>query len=196
MISQPLGLETFNLQSSEFINLKSRQLLPEFYGYCWKIEAGWFRTITYLEDGRVSTLGLWKTGDIIGRPFSHLASYAIESLTRGTARRMKTFDLSSGVLNEAFIKHIIQHEKLLIIRSRRCVEERILLLLKDLAVQENASIEGFFQVRPYLTHEDFANILTSTRCSVTRALTSLEAQNIVKKTHKRGVLLLNSSVFS
>lgn len=95
-----------------------------------------------------------------------------------------------------WVKHVIQYEKLLIIRSYRGVEDRLLLLLKDLAVKETNSTENFFRVTPYLTHEDFANVLNSTRVSITRALTNLEMQNIVKKAHKRGGLFLNSSVFS
>jgi CRP-like cAMP-binding protein len=195
MISQYLNADTCRTTPSDFINLKARQLLPEFNGYSWRVEAGFIRTLSYLEDGRIATLGLWREGDIIGRPFSHIESYRIESVTKATVYRLRTIDLSPGVLNETLSKHVSQYERLLVIRGYKSVEERLVLLLKNLTAKEDTTKEGFHKVVPKLTHEDYASLLNSTRVSITKALKTLERKNIIKRIHGR-VLLLNTFVSS
>ncbi len=49
-----------------------RSQLPLKPDSVWKIEMGIVRTMTWLEDGTMMTLGLWGPGDMVGKPLSRV----------------------------------------------------------------------------------------------------------------------------
>lgn len=58
-----------------------RSLLPLKQDALWKIETGVVRTLTLLEDGTPITLGLWGSGDVVGKILSKAEPLQIECLT-------------------------------------------------------------------------------------------------------------------
>ena len=57
-----------------------RSYLPNRNNALWQIETGVVRTVTWLEDGTIITLGLWGSGDAIGKPISKCDPYQMEYL--------------------------------------------------------------------------------------------------------------------
>lgn len=104
-----------------------RSLIPEEIDSLWKIETGFVRTFTYLEDGTTVALGIWGHGDVVGQPLSKLDPYQIECLTPVTATMVSliNWDLMTDIL----LSHIQQAEELTVIRGYKRVEMMLVKLL-------------------------------------------------------------------
>jgi CRP-like cAMP-binding protein len=79
-------MTTSMFSSRQYVNLNSRKFarratLPLENNYLWQIETGVVRTLTWLEDGTIVTLGLWGVGDVVGRTLSKAEPYQIECMT-------------------------------------------------------------------------------------------------------------------
>ena len=63
-------------------HFKRHETFPSDKYNLWQIEAGVVRTLTWLEDGSIVTLGLWGEGDLVGQPLSKIDSYTISSFAQ------------------------------------------------------------------------------------------------------------------
>jgi CRP-like cAMP-binding protein len=155
-----------------------RSHLPLESNYLWKIESGVVRTLTYLEDGTTVTLGLWGVGDIVGRGLSKTEPFEIECLTIVEATITPFDRLSmSGVLLEC----IQQAEELMLIRSHRTIDVIIVKMLIWLAKKFGRTIETGELIDLRLTHQDIAELVGTTRVTVTRILLQLEEQGLIQR---------------
>lgn len=59
-----------NLEETKRHIFARRSHLPNRNNALWQIEKGVVRTVTWLEDGTIIALGLWGSGDAIGKPIS------------------------------------------------------------------------------------------------------------------------------
>jgi len=178
----PLLVYQFETQS-----FGRRSLLPLKQNTLWKIEMGVVRTITWLEDGTVVTLGLWGAGDIVGRSLSMLEPYQIESLTPVEIVPVATRDyfLDSTLL----LAHIQQAEAFTLIRSHKRVEEMLLKLLVWLSKRFGREVEQGHLIELRLTHQDLAELLGTTRVTVTRILKQFEQQKLIQRLPQHLTLL-------
>lgn len=145
----------------------------------WKIKTGVVRTLTWLEDGSIITLGLWGEGDLVGQALSKMNPYIIECLT---AVEVISFDwedqdqLTTNLLNQ-----IQQFEELSIIRSSKRLDIALIKFLSWLAKKFGRQIEIGYLIDFKLTHQDLAEILGVTRISITRAFKQLQKQGIIER---------------
>ncbi|BAZ37098.1 putative transcriptional regulator, Crp/Fnr family protein [Calothrix sp. NIES-4101] len=156
-----------------------RSYLPLEENYLWKIDKGVVRTLTWLEDGTIVTLGLWGEGDIVGRKLSKTEAFEIECLTKVEVTAIYLHDVLS--MPEVLLEHIQQSEDLTIIRSYRTVDLIIIKLLAWLAKKFGHAVENGHLIDLRLTHQDIAEIAGSTRVTVTRILSQLEEQGIIQR---------------
>lgn len=164
-----------------------RSLLPLLANSLWQIEAGVVRTSTWLEDGTMVTLGLWGPDDVVGRPLSRVEPYQIECLMPVTATPI-SLEISQQT-QEALLAHIQQAEELMVIRSHRRVDLMLVQLLTWLAKKFGRVVEQGQLIDLRLTHQDIAEMLGTTRVTITRSLSQLEQQGLIRRLSLHRILL-------
>jgi len=154
--------------------------------HLWKIEAGVVRTLTWLEDGTVVTLGLWGAGEVVGKALSKLEPYQMECLT---AVDVTLVPLREFYRNpEPLLNYICQAEEFLVIRSARKVEEMLIRLLVWLANRFGYAVDQGRAIDLKLTHQDLAEMLGTTRVTVTRLLKQFEDQGMIQRLTRQIIL--------
>jgi CRP-like cAMP-binding protein len=177
---EPIPINLARLQYSR------RSALPVRQGYLWKIETGVVRTLTWLEDGTIVTLGLWGDGEVVGKTLPPREPYQIECLT--------PVEVSLVLAHEAYrdpaplLNQLRQTEELLVIRSAKKVEEMLLKLLVWLADRFGSTVKQGRAIDLKLTHQDMAELLGTTRVTVTRVLKQFEDQGLIQRLTRQIVL--------
>ena len=170
-----------------------RSLLPLSENYLWQIESGVVRTLTWLEDGTTITLGLWGVGDVVSRVLSKAEPYQMECLTPVEATILPV-DRAHQV-NEALISHIQQFQEFLEILHCRSVDTSLLRLLNWLAKKFGHEVERGQLINLRLTHQEIAEIIGTTRVTVTRVLNEFEHQGIIERLPRKFIVLHDKQPF-
>jgi CRP-like cAMP-binding protein len=170
-----------------------RSILPEKTDSLWSITTGFVRTFTYLEDGTTIALGIWGQGDVVGQALSKLEPYQIECLTPVTATivPLNSWDQMTDVL----LSHLQQAEELTVIRGHKRVEMMLVKLLVWLSTKFGSEVNEGRMIDMRLTHEDLANILGTTRVTVTRILGDLEQQGLINRLSLHRILLREDDIW-
>lgn len=170
-----------------------RSLLPLESQRLWKIETGVVRAMSWLEDGTVVTLGLWSAGEVVGKALSQLDPYQLECLTKVEATRLTAEDAQQ--IQTALLAHIQQAGELTLIRSYRRVDIMLLKLLNWLGKKFGRQVEQGQLIDLRLTHQDLAEILGSTRVTITRTLNQLEQQGLIRRLSLQRIVLQEEEVW-
>ncbi|BAZ17908.1 putative transcriptional regulator, Crp/Fnr family protein [Calothrix sp. NIES-4071] len=168
-----------NLVFSRVRLFEKRTFLPQEVDFLWKVESGVVRSLTWLEDGTIVTLGVWGKGDTVGHAFSASEPYQIECITKveAAAFPIKNWEPFVDVLFE----HLQQAKELMVIRSYKTVDMMVMKLLIWFAQKFGREVETGRLIDLRLTHQDIAEILGTTRVTVTRVLTQLEEQGLIQR---------------
>nr|WP_290225902.1 Crp/Fnr family transcriptional regulator [Trichocoleus desertorum] len=170
-----------------------RSLLPLEMESCWKIETGVVRALSWLEDGTVVTLGLWGAGEIVGKALAQIDPYQLECLTKVEATRLQTDNWQQT--QSALLAHIQQAGELTLIRSHRRVDMMLLKLLSWLGKKFGRQVEQGQLIDLRLTHQDIAEMLGSTRVTITRTLNQLEQQGLIRRLSLQRIVLQEEEVW-
>jgi CRP-like cAMP-binding protein len=163
-------------------------LLPLRQDCLWKIETGVVRTLTWLEDGSVLALGLWGAGDVVGKVLSTQTNlYQIECLTPVEAMILPPD--SWDEVTENLLAHIQQMEELSIIRNHKTVEEMLFKMLAWLAKKFGRGVDKGHLLDLGLTHQDLAELLGTTRVTITRLISQLEQQGMIDRLPHKQILV-------
>ncbi|ACC82594.1 Crp/Fnr family transcriptional regulator [Nostoc punctiforme] len=163
-----------------------REIIPLQNDVLWRIEYGAVRTLTWGEDGTFITLGYWGLGDLIGYPLSRVKPYQIECLT-GVEVSIVPPHLWHQDIN-ALLSHIQQAEDLLSIVHRKPISLRLWQFLVWLSEKFGRDVDKGKLIDLNVTHQDIAEVLNTTRVTVTRLLQQLEEEGTVLR-HKRRIIL-------
>ena len=158
---------------------KSRSTLPLKPNSLWKIETGVVKTLTWLEDGTTVTLGLWGPGDIVGKALSQVEPYQIECLTKVEATNLPVSEWHP--VTSVLLSRIQQAEELMVIRRYKKTDIMLVKLLTWLAKRFGREIDQGRLIDLRLTHQDLAEILGTTRVTITRTLSQLEQQGFIER---------------
>lgn len=164
---------------------KRREFLPMIGDLLWEIDAGMVRTLTSCEEGKLITLGLWGVGDIVGHPLAGIEPYQVECLTKVQAHRLPTIGCSD--LNRVMWSHIRQSQTLLMIRHG-LMPERLQQFLLWLAEKFGTRGEEGCYIPHQLTHQDIAEIIGTSRVTVTRLIGDLERAGFVHWSKRKCLL--------
>lgn len=162
-----------------------RSFLPSKESTIWRIESGLVRTQTWLEDGSVITLGLWGKGDVVGQGLSLVEPYQMECLSKVEASPLLDWQQDANIWRS----HLQQHEGFLLIRSQKRVDTMILHLLNWLAKKCGREVHEGHLIDLRLTHQDIAEILGTTRVTVTRTLNQFEQQGMITRLPLQRIVL-------
>ncbi|PSR16714.1 hypothetical protein C8255_16400 [filamentous cyanobacterium CCP3] len=161
-----------------------RASLPPLGDRVWLIEQGIVRSLTWTEEGQVTTVGLWGQGDIVGSPLTRLTPYQMECLTPVTVTE-GAFDSQSRYWQQLLLNHLWYSQELFRVVQTPCLAERLLQLLHWLADRFGHQTPEGTVLPPLLTHKQLSEVLGSSRVSVTRLLNSLEQQGQLVRFRKR-----------
>lgn len=169
-----------------------RSHLPNRSNALWRIDTGVVRTVTWLEDGTIITLGLWGPGDTIGKPISKCDPFQIECLTKVEAI------LLSGerwLNRDILLTHIQQAEDFMVMRGYKRVDFMLYQLLIWLAKRFGSEVEQGHLIDMILTHQDIAEIIGTSRVTVTRTLGHFEEQGLIDRLPLHRIILQPSEVW-
>jgi len=167
-----------------------RDLIPPRDDVLWQIERGAVRTLTWSEQGTLISLGYWGVGDIVGIPLSRVKPYQIECLT-SVETSILPFDLWYQAV-DAMLLHIQQAEEILNIVHRKPVALRLWQFLLWLGDKFGRDIDQGRLIDLGVTHQELAEVLNTTRVSVTRMLQQFEEEGMLLRHERRLVLQMNS----
>lgn len=159
----------------------------------WRIEQGAVRTLTWLEDGTIVVLGVWGPGDIVGKALSQVEPYQIECLTQVEAV-IFPFEQSDH-LTEVLLAHLQQAEEFMAIRSYKMMDAMLIKLLTWLSRKFGREVEQGRLIDLRLTHQDIAELLGSTRVTVTRILRQLEQQGLIERFPLHRIILREEEIW-
>jgi CRP-like cAMP-binding protein len=171
----------------------NRAILPLRNQNFWKIDSGVVKTSTWLEDGTLIVLGLWGSGSFVGKTLERVNPYQIECITPVQAISFSV--LESHQLAEIILSHLQQLQELSIIRSYKRTDTMVLKLLGWLANQFGKQTSAGQLIDVRLTHQDIADLLGTTRVTITRALNSLEQRGAVQRLPVHRLLLREEEIW-
>ena len=158
-------------------HFKRRDLIRADVYTLWHVCSGLVRTITWSEDGEVIPLGLWSPGSIIGVPISQIQPYELQCMG---AVELERLPLNYPLTVEILLKHTAQINRMLQLMHCRQMQDRLLQFSCWLA-------ENFGQPTSYgrvitirLTHQEIAEIIGTSRVTITRFVKQLEAEGLVR----------------
>lgn len=154
-------------------SFERKDCLPLAANRVWRIQQGIVRTLTWDDQGHVTTLGLWGREDIVGKPLTKLNPYQIECLTPIMAIEVPLGSYSH-LWQDTLLNHLWRSEELFRIVHQPSTVKRLLQLLYWLAQRFGKPVPKGRLLEPILTHQQIAEILCTTRVTVTRLLTRLE----------------------
>lgn len=163
-------------------------LIPAREDVLWRIERGAIRTVTWSEEGTLISLGYWGTGDVVGHSLSRIKPYQIECLTSVEVSVLPP-DLWYQAV-DAMSFHIQQTEELLSIVHRKPVSLRLWQFLIWLGQKFGRDVEQGRLIDLGITHQEIAEVINTTRVSVTRMLQQFEEEGMLRRHQRRFILCL------
>ncbi|MBE9161217.1 Crp/Fnr family transcriptional regulator [Microcoleus sp. N9_B2] len=185
-----LSTKTFDETSRHIFSRRSH--LPNRSNALWQIETGIVRTVTWLEDGTIITLGLWGPGDTIGKPISKCDPFQIECLTKVEAVLLS---VERWLNRDILLNHIQQAEDFMIMRGYKRVDFMLYKLLTWLAKRFGSEVDRGHQIDMILTHQDIAEIIGTSRVTVTRTLGIFQQQGLIERLPLHRIILQPSDVW-
>ena len=185
------SVSPFNQRNSWVFDPRAN--LPLRQNSLWKLESGAVRTITWLEDGTLVTLGLWGHGEFVGKALARVQPYQIECLTQVKATLIPLTE--SLQLTELLLAHIQQMQELTVIRGHKKTDIMLIKLLSWLGQKFGREAQTGQLIDLRLTHQDIADILGSTRVTITRILSQLEQQGIIARYPLHRIILREEAIW-
>lgn len=181
-------IQTINSASSlRQRTFSRRDLIPLHTDGLWQIARGTVRSVTWNQEGTLTTLGYWGPGDVVGQPLSRIQPYQIECLTSVEVNYIPYHQFHQ-VLDAIFL-HIQQTEEILnIIRYER-MPGRLQQLLIWLARKFGRSVSSGRLIDLRLTHQGIAEAIGTRRVTVTRMLSELEKEGVILRPRRHFIVL-------
>jgi len=168
-----------------------REVIPPRNDVLWRIERGAVRTLTWSEEGIFITLGYWGPGDLIGHPLSRVKPYQIECLTSVEASIVAAHLWDQDI--KGLLSHIQQAEELLAIVHRKPISLRLWQFLVWLSEKFGRDVEQGKLIDLNITHQEIAEVLNTTRVTITRLLQQFEEEGTLLRHTRRIILCLPKS---
>lgn len=164
-----------------------QDLIPLEPEVLWQIERGIVRTSTWNEEGAMTPLGFWGPGDVVGSPLSRIRPYQVQCLTSVEALALPAEHWHQSL--EALISHVQQSEELLQIVHCQRVSSRLFQFLVWLAQKFGRPANQGYLIDLRLTHQEIAEVLGTSRVTITRLLNQFERQQIINRSRRYLTLL-------
>ena len=157
-------------------SFKRYEYLPPLEDTLWRIKTGIVRTMTWDEEGNQIVLGIWSTGDIVSSLMSLLDPYQIQCLSAVEV------EIIPNILDRTFsamLNHCQQTQELLSIVHCRTIDIKLKKILIWLSNKFGIPSDRGILIDIKLTHQDIAEVIGSTRVTITRSLNLLKLQGLL-----------------
>ncbi len=152
-------------------------LIPQESHNLWLIESGVVKTFALDIDGNVATLGYWGAKDVVGLPLSKAENYKATCIENSEALFIPWKSCNS--LYQEISSCAQQTEQLLRIIRTEKMHFRLSKLLIWFAQKFGKKVINGVLIDIRITHQDLADIMGSTRVTVTRLLNKLEQERMI-----------------
>jgi len=176
---------------SEQISVKifaRKEIIPLRNEVLWRIDRGAVRTLTWAEDGTYITLGYWGPGDLIGSPLCKINPYQIECITSVEVGIIPSYIWHQYI--ESLFFHIQQSEELLSIVHLKPISLRLWKFLLWLSEKFGRNVDQDKVIDLNITHQEIAEVLNTTRVTITRLLQQFEEEGLLLRYKRRIILRL------
>jgi PAS domain S-box-containing protein len=160
----------------------------------WYVKCGLIKLSTFSETEQEIVTGLVTPEMVFSSVMTELQTYQATALTdvELIAIPVSQLEIFSSLKEIIFAKNqqrLQQTEYLLFIIGQRSVYNRLRYLLEYLKGIIGEPVSGGIRLKFRLTHEDIASICGTTRVTITRLISELQQQNIIKIDHKKHIVL-------
>lgn len=142
--------------------------------------------MTWSAEGRLTILGYWGPGSVVGQALTRINPYQVECLTNVEASLLSD-DLWHQAL-DTLLLHVQQVEELLSIAYTYPAYQRLLKLLVWLSLKFGRDVDQGKLIDLPLTHQDIAEGIGVARATVTVLLNQLEEQGIIIRFRRQIIL--------
>jgi len=187
LVQQPA---TFSPQLTR-LPLTRNEYLPSRWDLLWLVEWGIIRTFTWTEQGTMIILGYWGAGDVIGQPLCGISPYRIECLTSAEVTAIPRNQWSQFL--DGIIAHSQQTAELFSIIRDEPLYNRMEQLWRWLSKKFGRNVSDGILIDLPLTHQQIAELIGTTRVTVTKLLKQLEQERKLIRREKRYIMLTQQS---
>jgi CRP-like cAMP-binding protein len=170
------------------LSFKQKELISPKPNRIWMIEQGLIKTALWSESGESSLLGLWGQGDLVAQPLSAGADYLMECIT---PVKIRSLLIETVNMQAVMIAQIQQMEFLLDLMHCYPMSQRIMRFLGWLAQKAGRVTEEGCVIDLNLTHQAIAEMVGTTRVTITRLLQQLETQGHLARFHHHRIVLFS-----
>jgi CRP-like cAMP-binding protein len=194
-------LHTDSLESLEAMyqehNLQhyaAKQKIPLYEDDVCIVYRGIAQIQTFHYSGDESTIGLVGPMMPFSRAFTDLDSYYVQALTDVDLLRLSWRDVQRSPalamkMNQSLTRRLQQTEILLTLRNKNKLDDRLLRLLTFLAREFGKETPEGIRIDIRLTHQQIANIVGTTRVTVTRLLGGFRKASLLTKGKTRDLCI-------
>jgi CRP-like cAMP-binding protein len=172
----------------DLLSFKRKELISPKPNRLWMIEQGWVKTAFWNEPGESSLLGLWGEGELVAQPLTTGSDYLIECITPVKIRPLLVETVN---MQAVMIAQIQQMEFLLGLMHCYPLPQRIMKFLSWLAQKAGRVTEAGCVIDLNLTHQAIAEMVGTTRVTITRLLQQLETQGQLARFHRHRIVLFS-----
>lgn len=188
-----LGRQTYEFKRGYTIPLNPHDI--------WIVSRGVVQLKTVHFDGAETTLGLIYQEMPFGLPLTQLDPYEAIALTEVVLMRLsKTeIDQSPRLAQEILCqlnRRLQQTEALLALSNQRFISDRLQALLLLLKKELGQSTPEGIRIRVRFTHQQFANLVGTSRVTVTRIVNFLRKEGWLSIDQSRHLVIHDSAVIS
>lgn len=165
---------------------RQRSYIPSEADTLWKISQGVVRTVTWNELGTPISLGLWTVGDVVGAALSRVDPYEIECLSDVQVQAIPRTQWRH--LTEQLIEYAQESQQLLAILRQERIRDRLWVFLQWLSYKFGHGSSRGRVINLKLSHRAIAEILGTSRVTVTRTLGQLEEEGLMQRHREHWIL--------
>ena len=163
------------------------ELIPLNASFLWLLQQGIVKTCTWTVEGSPINLGYWGAGDVVGQSLSLVDPYQIKCITK--VKALPVHVSQSNNLKDSIHFHIQQTEELLCIVRSEKMYQRLRQTLIWLAKKFGTKMEIGLLIDLRITHQDLAEIIGSTRVTVTKLINQLEQEGFLSRPERNTIVL-------
>jgi CRP-like cAMP-binding protein len=163
------------------------EVIPQKSDRLWLLKKGVVKTLTWNEAGKTIVLGYWGKGELIGSLLSKVDPYEAQCLSLVEAISIPW--KNCHYLFKEISYCVRQTDELLRIIRTEKMYHRLAQLLIWLGQKFGSQVSLGILINLRLTHQELADILGSTRVTVTRLLNQLEQKEIIIRPQRFSIII-------
>jgi CRP-like cAMP-binding protein len=171
------------------LSLRAGESLP--CNVSWRIDDGYLRLVSWSNQAEMLTLGIWGPGDLVIPSMVTLTPIELLSISAVT---VEEWEPTSEQRQAFLLEQLGQVSTLLLLTRIRPAENRLyqlLLWLGERFGRVNSRGVGLSISDMNLTHRQLAEIVATTRVTVTKALTRFRTEGLLVKDGNDELLIRN-----